>query len=868
MRIQLLIFPLCCFALSFTAGATMSQDGAPDGENDVQNTAWPSLDRQLEADRVVSGSALQQLVLENQDFHLLRPEEAHDTIPVPPWLRVLWRKKHPHLEYRADDPTGGYPRVLKELHEWMVSHQDMLTGFTEPDILPAGEVTVGTSERRISSQSSTRSESDIRINFWEPSEIIAASNNVEGSGRQVQYWSIDGGQSWGETTLPLVSRDALHSDPTVDWTSDGTAWSTTLGVTDDAEALRLRLYRSTNNGATWVFDSTISGNQTEADREMAWIDHSATSPYADSLYAIWHNGRPVYMNRKRRNGTWGSPVKVSGSETTGTGIGADVKTNSAGLVFGFWPDTGSRKIYMVRSMNGGQSYSKPKGIASTFDSYDIGIPAMNNRRVLLYVSSGTHKTASKDLVYAVWTDLSGASGCRSASNEPRSTTSSLCKTRIWFTRSTDGGATWSAKEMINNQAGKNDQLNPWLAVDEATGTLAVIYYDTVGVSRKKTNLWYQSSSDDGATWSAPFRITSQATDETAALADDDHQYGDHNGLSGHAGTFFPVWTDRRQGGTEQIWTAALLDQPGCLPPAAPTHLQAVAGFNRIDLTWNPVAGAQEIRIYRSTAPDGVYARIATVSGELTSYANTGLASGRTYYYVLRAALAGCESVASNQASATTQSGNCLNTALYSESFESASGLAGWALGVFTDGSSTADWRGVQSCKSHSGSKVFRFGGTGCTSVYSNDTFAFAQPGGEVGVAVPAGATKVRLSFWHQFDFERGADGGLIAVSLNGQNYKFIPDSSISGFGYNGRVTDNGLFCEHPPGIRNIHLFTGELRMWSNTVVDLDTVCNAISGEDSGCAGLSVHIGFTTFTDCTLVDDGWFIDDVQVTACVP
>jgi hypothetical protein len=863
MRRPSLVWSLC-LALSFAAGAVLSQ------EDVLRNAAWPSLDRQLDADRVVAGSALQRLIQENQDFDLLRPEEARDTIPVPPWLRVLWRKKHP-LDYRADDPTGGYPHVLKEIHEWMLFHQDLLPGLPELNVPPASEVSIGTSERRISSSFNTRSESDIRLNFWDPSKVIAASNNLEDSGQQIQYWSADGGQTWGESTLPLVSSDSFHSDPTVDWTSDGTAWSTTLGITDDGEALRLRLYRSTNGGASWVFDSTVSGSQTEVDKQMIWVDHSAVSPYFDSLYAIWHNGRPVYMNRKRRGGAWGSPVKVSGSETTGTGIGADVKTNSAGAVFGFWPDTGSRKIYMVKSTNGGQSYSKPKAVASTFDSYDMGVPAMNSRRVLLYVTAAAFKSATRDLVFVAWADLSGATGCRAGSNEPGSNTNAACKTRVWLSRSTDGGATWSAKKMINNQAGKSDQLNPWLAVDEATGTLAVVYYDTVGETRKKTNLWYQSSYDGGATWSAPFRVTSVATDETSLFADDSNQYGDYNGLSGYAGTFFPVWTDRRSlGGNEEIWTAALIDQPStCTPPAAPVNLRAVVnGNNRIDLAWNAVAGAQEIRVYRSTTSGGPYTRITSLTPSSTSYSDQAVTGGTTYFYVVRAAVAGCESGNSNQASATAQGGGgggtCTTAALYSSDFEGAAGLAGWGRGIFAAGSSSEDWRGVQSCKSRSGTRDFRFGGTGCTSDYGNNRFSFAEPGGDNGIAVPVGATQVRLSFWHQHEFEDDADGGLIAVSIDGENYRFATSAQISGRGYNGTVDD---LCA-PDGAEGLPIFTGELRTWSNTVVNLDPVCNAITGGSGGCAGRSVHVAFTTITDCLVGDDGWFIDDVQVTACVP
>jgi hypothetical protein len=54
--------------------------------------------------------------------------------------------------------------------------------------------------------------------------------------------------------------------------------------------------------------------------------------------------------------------------------------------------------------------------------------------------------------------------------------------------------------------------------------------------------------------------------------------------------------------------------------------------------------------------------------------------------------------------------------------------------------------------------------------------------------------------------------------------------------------------------------------FSNTTVDLDTACDIASGGTGGCAGKSVRIAFTSVTDCSVTDDGWFLDDVQVTAC--
>src|SRR6478672_10373803 len=80
---------------------------------------WPSLEAQIAAERAPAGSALARLIAENQELGLLRPAEVHDKMGLPPWLRVLWRKQHPGAEFLASDPTGGYPLLLKEVHEWM-----------------------------------------------------------------------------------------------------------------------------------------------------------------------------------------------------------------------------------------------------------------------------------------------------------------------------------------------------------------------------------------------------------------------------------------------------------------------------------------------------------------------------------------------------------------------------------------------------------------------------------------------------------------------------------------------------------------------------------------------------------------------------
>src|SRR5262245_51444035 len=128
---------------------------------------WPTLREQLAETHAPAGSALAKLIRANQDFSLLRPDEAYDKIRVPPWLRVVWRKAHPDMEYSPLDPTGSYPLVLKEVAEWMETHPDLRPGRPERDVPPHPVKTSGGVNLRISGAVTVpRSESDIRVNYF------------------------------------------------------------------------------------------------------------------------------------------------------------------------------------------------------------------------------------------------------------------------------------------------------------------------------------------------------------------------------------------------------------------------------------------------------------------------------------------------------------------------------------------------------------------------------------------------------------------------------------------------------------------------------------------------------------------------------
>jgi alpha-tubulin suppressor-like RCC1 family protein/fibronectin type 3 domain-containing protein len=116
-------------------------------------------------------------------------------------------------------------------------------------------------------------------------------------------------------------------------------------------------------------------------------------------------------------------------------------------------------------------------------------------------------------------------------------------------------------------------------------------------------------------------------------------------------TYYYVVTAVNAGGESGPSNEAVAT-PNIDPPAAPTNLIAVAGSGMtIILNWNAVTGATSYTVKRQGRAGGPYATIATnISG--TTFQDTNVPYGVTYYYVVTAVNAGGEGGTSNEASAT------------------------------------------------------------------------------------------------------------------------------------------------------------------------------------------------------------------------
>jgi hypothetical protein len=292
----------------------------------------------------------------------------------------------------------------------------------------------------------------------------------------------------------------------------------------------------------------------------------------------------------------------------------------------------------------------------------------------------------------------------------------------------------------------------------------------------------------------------------------------------------------------------------------------------LNLAWSAATancgGPIYYNVYRSTStpftPDptpGTGNRIATgVVG--TSFADiAGLVSGTAYYYIVRAVDV---SNGAEDTNAVTLSGmpfgpGTSTQTLFSQDFETGSGTNGWEIGTFNSGS-TADWRGIQACTAHSGTHIYRFGGSAnCTANYANNDYCFAAPGGATGVTVPAVASQGRLSFWHEWQFQSGIDGALLYISTDNSNFTYVPAAAFISGGYNSAIGTTAVWSGTS---------TGYSTTFEQVVVDIDAAANAIPGNTGGASGKTIWIAFTGYSNNNTVADGWFLDDVSITVQVP
>jgi hypothetical protein len=255
----------------------------------------------------------------------------------------------------------------------------------------------------------------------------------------------------------------------------------------------LRAAAAGDNGA-WS-DPVIASKQNAAlfaDKEQMWADNAASSPFFGNAYVCYAGFRgvpgasqPLFVLTSTDGGErWAqrkvTPATNNTSSKNGFGrSGCAIRTDSEGVVyvfdyqFAFDATTSAPgKIQMIRSFDGGTTWSHPRNLFTVLDGCAYVEPSIG--RCVMDGVGG----ARDDLMPDPSVDIAnGAPTGADATDQIVLTTTeqrSLNDENVLFSTSTDGGATWSGPDDVTLPGDRGYYSAPAISPD---GTDAWIVYN-------------------------------------------------------------------------------------------------------------------------------------------------------------------------------------------------------------------------------------------------------------------------------------------------------------------------------------------------------------------------------------------------------
>lgn len=396
-----------------------------------------------------------------------------------------------------------------------------------------------------------QNEEQIVMNPTDTTNMVAVWRDFRLGYRQVTYaYTYDGGLTW-EQDLFSEPQYIWDSDPGLTVDTAGNFYAVILSYNSTLEPNGLFVYKSTDGGATWSGPVTVINGVSGVfeDKELIACDRSV-GPYTDNLYVAWarfYNTQILISRSSDGGNSFVDPVIVSDYNGVQWPVPA-VGPNSE--VYVAWVHYSPGSIRLDISTDGGQTFGSDITIQNTtFVSGNINGSIM----VFSFPALDVDITGGPNNGYMYVAYMDDAPG--------------FTDTDIFFTRSTNGGSTWSQKIRINDDPQNNgcDQFHPWLTV-APDGSIIVVFLDRrLDSGNLLMDLYLTTSADGGMTWSTNERITTVSSDPTAGswqktgnypvkceapfiLADRAGLLGEYIGLTASStDDIHPLWTDTRLG---------------------------------------------------------------------------------------------------------------------------------------------------------------------------------------------------------------------------------------------------------------------------------------------------------------------------------
>ena len=406
----------------------------------------------------------------------------------------------------------------------------------------------------ISGFADNEAETTVAVNPANPNNVVVISN-FQTADALMESVSFDGGATWSARMIANGSDDlgVACCDPNAAFDQYGNFFLVYL----DLRAKKVQTAYSTDGGLTLQFLATLD----HSDRSNPMANGKKWGAGADQpslatgpggtwfVYKMFSQGGQLLQVRGLPVSGLGQFGPLSASQSVpGSKYGSfgDIAVGQNGQVLVTYQDNipteGPSTIWTNLDPDGfgPDGFGDARAATATnVGGFDY-IPPQARRSVdaeagLAYDRSGG---AHHGRVYLLYTD--------EQSNESNNTD-------IWVRHSDDDGATWSAPVRVNDDAGTNSQFNPHIAIDQATGFIAVGFHDarndlgtggsgdTNGIPNDDAQYFVAVSRDAGASFSANVQVS--AGTSNAEAAHNGVQYGDYTGLGFAGGIIHPAWAD-------------------------------------------------------------------------------------------------------------------------------------------------------------------------------------------------------------------------------------------------------------------------------------------------------------------------------------
>jgi len=369
------------------------------------------------------------------------------------------------------------------------------------------------------------------------------------------YISNDGGYTWSEDKLTSAPY-GVWGDPALMIDNNSNMYFFHLSNPPSGNWIdRIVCQKSTDNGVNWNQGTYFGLNGTKAqDKEWPVIDRNN-----ENIYVTWtefddygssnsaHKSRIMFTKSSDSGDTWTTAMKIN--KIDGNCIDSDDTTEGAvpavgpnGEIYTVW--SGPVGMRFNRSTDFGASWlADPILVDLQPTGWDYGIPGISRANGLPITLCDLSGGSNHGTIYVNWSDQ------RNGSND----------TDVWFKKSTDSGDTWSDLKRVNDDAAGKHQFLTWMAIDQTTGYLYVVFYDRRDYTNNLTDVYLAYSTDAGESF------TNLKISETPFLPTSGPFFGDYTNITAHNGVIRPIWTSLHNGQLK-IWTA-IIDESTLLETA-------------------------------------------------------------------------------------------------------------------------------------------------------------------------------------------------------------------------------------------------------------------------------------------------------------